>query len=108
MLADNLQTYSFTESVARTFDGKYLCPICKAIAAGKRTEHNKGFTAQMQKIEFPPAKANPVLFAPSQFVFLPQLNFSLNLRFKHRRRRPRARSSFSSIAVGLPASCRRA
>ena len=75
MLADNLQTHSFSEAVARTFDGKYPCPICKAIAAGKKSEQNKEFTLKIQKLEFPPAKANPVLFAPSQFERLPQMNF---------------------------------
>ena len=38
MLADNLRAYSLSESVARTFDGKFPCPICKAIAAGKKSE----------------------------------------------------------------------
>ena len=74
MFADNLRTHSLSESVARTFDGKYPCPICKAIADGKKSEKKNEFTLQMLKLEFPPAKANPVLFAPSQFELLPQAN----------------------------------
>jgi hypothetical protein len=75
MLADNLRTHSLSESVARTFDGKYPCPICKAIAAGKKSEKNNEFTLQMQKLEFPPVKESTVLFAPSDFQLLPQVNF---------------------------------
>ena len=75
MLADNLRTHSFSESVARTFDGKHPCPICKAIAAGKKSEKQNEFTLKMQKLEFPPVKENPVLIAPSHFRLLPQVNF---------------------------------
>jgi len=76
MFADNLLSHSFSESVARTFDGKYPCPICKAVAAGKKSEQKNEFTAQMQKLEFPPLNANPVLFAPFRFELLPQVNFA--------------------------------
>ena len=74
MLAENLRTHSLSESVARTFDGKYPCPICKAIAAGKKSEKKNEFTLQTQNLEFPPAKKNPVLIAPANFKLLPQLN----------------------------------
>ncbi len=75
MLANNLCTRSLSESVARTFDGKFPCPICKAIAAAKKSEKKNEFTLQTQKLEFPPAKENPVLVAPSNFQLVPQLNF---------------------------------
>ena len=58
MLADNLRTHSLSESVARTFDGKYPCPLCKAIAAAKKSEKKSEFTLQTQKLEFPPIKEN--------------------------------------------------
>ncbi len=74
MLADNLCTHTLSESVARTFDGKYPCPICKAIAAAKKSERKTEFALKMQKPEFPPAKENPVLIAPSEFQLLPQAN----------------------------------
>ena len=76
MLADNLRTHSLSESVARTFDGKYPCPICKAIASAKKSEKKSESTAQIQKLEFPPAKENPVLIAPPNFPLLPQVNSS--------------------------------
>jgi hypothetical protein len=74
MLADNLRTHSLSESVARTFDGKYPCPICMAIAAAKKSEQKKEFTTQMQKLEFPPVKENFILIAPSNFQLVPQAN----------------------------------
>jgi hypothetical protein len=74
MLADNLRTHSLSESVERTFDGKYPCPICKAIAEGKKSEKQNVFALQLQKQEFPPAGENSALFAPSNFQLLPQAN----------------------------------
>jgi hypothetical protein len=67
MLADNLHGHSFTEAMTHTFDGQHPCCLCKAIAAGKKSEQKNEFTTQMQKLEFPPAKENFVLIAPSQF-----------------------------------------
>jgi hypothetical protein len=71
MLADNLRTHSLSESVARTFDGKHPCPICRAVAAGKKSEKQDAITLKMQKLEFPPVKENPVLFPPANFQLLP-------------------------------------
>ena len=71
MFVDNLRTHSLSESVERSFDGKYPCALCKAIAAGKKSEKKDEFTLQTTKFEFPPAKGNPVLFAPSDFQLLP-------------------------------------
>jgi hypothetical protein len=72
MLADNLRTHSLSESVTRTFDGKFPCPICKAIAAAKKSQKKSEFTLQTQKLEFPPVKENPILFTPSDFRLLPR------------------------------------
>ena len=74
MLADNLRTHSLAESVARTFDGKYPCPICKAIAAAKQSEKKSESILPTQKLEFPPANKNPLLFAPANFRLLPPVN----------------------------------
>jgi hypothetical protein len=72
MLADNLRTHTLSESVTRTFDGQYPCPICRSIAAAKKSEQKSEFILQLQKQEFPPAGENPVLFAPSDFQLLPR------------------------------------
>ena len=74
MLANNLRTHTVSESISQTFDGKHLCPLCKAIAAGKKSEKKNEFTMQMQRLEFPPVKENFVLIAPSQFHLFPLVN----------------------------------
>jgi len=38
MLAHNLRSLPVREAVTRTFDGKHPCVLCKAVAAGKKTE----------------------------------------------------------------------
>ena len=74
MLADNLCTHSVKEAVTETFDGNHPCPLCKAIAAGKKSENKTEFSLQSQKLEFPPVKENLALIAPSQFQLLPLAN----------------------------------
>lgn len=63
------------EALVQTFDGKHPCCLCKAIAAGKKSEKKSEFALQTQKLEFPPAEENFILIAPTQFQFLPQINF---------------------------------
>jgi hypothetical protein len=75
MLANNLQSGSFQTAVADTFDGRHLCPLCKAIAAAKQSEKKTDFSLQSQKLEFPPIKDEFVLVAPSQFQLLPPEDF---------------------------------
>ncbi|HEX5399204.1 MAG TPA: hypothetical protein VFY06_09165 [Verrucomicrobiae bacterium] len=74
MLADNLCSHSLSVSVERTFDGKHPCPLCKAIAAGKKSETRSVYTIQFKKLEFPPATPNFAVFAPGQFWLLPLAN----------------------------------
>jgi hypothetical protein len=76
MLAGNLQANSFHDAVAKTFDGKYPCPLCRAIAAGKQSEKKSTF-APAQKLEFPLCKETIVLIAPSRFDVFPPVNSSL-------------------------------
>jgi len=76
MLADNLCTHSVKEAVTETFDGKHPCCLCKAITAGKKSEKKNEFTAQTQKLEFPPTQENFTLIAPAQFQLLPSENSS--------------------------------
>ena len=69
MLAANLSTGTFSEAVSNTFDGRHLCPLCKAIAAGKKSEQKKEFTSATLKLEFPPVAEKFVLLAPKSFPF---------------------------------------
>jgi hypothetical protein len=75
MLADNLQSGSFQVAVTKTFDGQHPCCLCKAIAAGKKSERKTEFSFQSQKLEFPPLNETVALIAPPPFKFLPQKNF---------------------------------
>ena len=71
MLVDNLRTYSIAEAATRTFDGQHPCCLCKAIAAGKRTEQKAQYPLPVSKFEFPPMPDQLVLMAPAQFAWLP-------------------------------------
>jgi hypothetical protein len=75
MLADHLCTQSVTEAVSQTFDGNHPCSLCKAIAAGKKSERKTEFSFQSQKLEFPPVRENFALIAPLDFQLLPLQNF---------------------------------
>jgi hypothetical protein len=67
MLADNLRRASVSEAVSRTFDGQHPCPICKAIAAGKKSEKKREFTASPQKFECSLAPALGLPPTPARF-----------------------------------------
>ncbi|HEY1717420.1 MAG TPA: hypothetical protein VGH42_03895 [Verrucomicrobiae bacterium] len=80
MLADNLQSTSVEEAFVKTFDGKHPCPLCKAIAAGKKSERKNESTAPLQKFEFPPTTENVVLIVRAQFDLLPPANVRAHTR----------------------------
>ena len=75
MLANNLCHQSLTEAVTQTFDGHHPCPLCKAIAAAKKSEKKSEAVSPELKMEFPPAAGNMMLFPPGQFAILPLRNF---------------------------------
>jgi hypothetical protein len=76
MLADNLNSVPFQEAVTKTFDGKHPCPLCKAVAAGKNSEHKKEFSFDSFKPEFPLFAEVIVPVAPSEYQLCPRENFS--------------------------------
>jgi hypothetical protein len=83
MLASNLRTHSWSESVARTFDGAHPCCLCRAIAAAKQTEKKSEASAPVFKLDF--------LLPADRFFFSP----------------PAPESAFSQtplVAVALPSS----
>ena len=67
MLADNLRTQSLTEAVTHTFDGNHPCCLCKAIAAGRKSEQKKEFTAPLQKLEFHAGQRKLCFDCPVEF-----------------------------------------
>jgi hypothetical protein len=64
MLADNLCNQSFTTAISQTFDGQHLCPLCRAIAAGKKAEKKSEAVAFKLKLEFPPLAGHFQMFSP--------------------------------------------
>ena len=71
MLAGNLCTESVSQAVDHTFDGRHPCPLCKAIAAGKKSEKKSEAVSLALKLEFPPVAARVILFPPARFEMLP-------------------------------------
>jgi hypothetical protein len=75
MFAANLSSQqSLTEAVSETFDGKHLCPLCKAIATAKKSEKKSESISPTLKMEFPPVAEKIILFPPTQFALQPQAN----------------------------------
>jgi len=70
MLAAHLSCDSFTQAVSQTFDGEHPCPLCKAIAAAKKSGKKSDAVAVTLKMEFPPVAERFVLIPPAQFEVL--------------------------------------
>ena len=81
MLAINLRTQSMTEAVSDTFDGRHLCPLCKAIAAAKKSEKKSEAVSPALKMEFPPASENFVFISPKPISAFSRAEFSADSSF---------------------------
>jgi hypothetical protein len=68
MLADNLRRDSLAQAVTHTFDGQHPCPLCKAIADGKKSEKKTDYAPHFKTLEFPPATQDFVLTVPARFA----------------------------------------
>jgi hypothetical protein len=71
MLASNLRMHSVSGAMSDTFDGEHPCCLCKAIAAGKKSEKKSEAVSPLLKQEYPPVLEKTILFAPARFVVLP-------------------------------------
>jgi hypothetical protein len=67
MLAANLSCENLSTAVSNTFDGQHPCCLCKAIAAGKKSEKKSDLNLGKTKLEYPPMARNFQLFAPVSF-----------------------------------------
>jgi hypothetical protein len=67
MLAKNLRTQPVSEAVSQTFDGRHLCPLCRAIAAAKKSEKKSETVSSIFKMEFPPTSKKIALIPPARF-----------------------------------------
>jgi hypothetical protein len=75
MLAGNLRHDSLAQAVTHTFDGQHPCCLCKAIAAGKKSEKKSEFTSFLKALEFPPASEDFALIIPARFAFPSAVDF---------------------------------
>ena len=75
MLANDLQSCSLHDAMTMTFDGQHPCPICKAIAAARKSEQKNQVALDKLRLEFPPIEGNPVLIAPSPLEHFPRTDF---------------------------------
>ena len=82
MLAGNLNRGSVCQAVSRTFDGKHPCPLCKAIAAGKKSEQKKPGSFTMQKLEFIPAHGAAELIVSFRFPLFPRTHLIADSPFE--------------------------
>lgn len=67
MVATYSQEASLTEAIAKTFDGKHPCPLCKHISKSKRAEKTTDSTLDLKKLEFPYATVVFFFNGPSIF-----------------------------------------
>ena len=81
MLADNLCGESFTTAVSQTFDGDHPCPLCKAIAAGKKAEKKCAAVSPNIKMEFPPLAEKFVLISPRPVLAFSRSSLSAESSF---------------------------
>jgi hypothetical protein len=51
MLVNNLASHSLSAALQRTFDGKHPCPLCRAIAQGRKSERKSDPLLPLKKFE---------------------------------------------------------
>jgi len=74
MLANNLRTDSMAAALAKTFDGKHPCQMCKKISAGKQSEKKTELPLPIKKLEFVSERPMFVFSAPQDFRLTPVLD----------------------------------
>jgi hypothetical protein len=70
MVINYSQNTTLTEALAKTFDGKHPCALCKEIAKGKQSEKKSEFPLQLKKFEFLAVQAQFIFAAPKNFWLL--------------------------------------
>ncbi|HEV2247330.1 MAG TPA: hypothetical protein VGW37_11815 [Terriglobia bacterium] len=67
MVVNYSQNGSVSEALAKTFDGKHPCALCKAISTAKKSEKKSEFPATGKKFEFSYSRTLFVFSAPTYF-----------------------------------------
>jgi hypothetical protein len=72
MLATHLRTSSLEVALAKTFDGKNPCGLCKDITAGRQAEKKTEFPGCAKKLEFIADRTVFVFSPPTDFHLVPE------------------------------------
>jgi hypothetical protein len=67
MVVTYSQTAPVSEAVAKTFDGRHPCKLCKEIANAKKTDRKNDFKIEPNKFEFRFVAVVFIFQAPSSF-----------------------------------------
>src|SRR5579862_8138180 len=76
MLAEHLQTSSFTQALRCTFDGKHPCCLCKEIAKDKQSEKKSDVQFELKKLDLSLTDFEIAFCPPSAFYELHAANDS--------------------------------
>jgi len=71
MMVSYSQDAPLTEALAKTFDGKHPCSLCKQIAKGKQSEKSSDMRPDHAKYEFSYTATKFVFSPPNRFCRLP-------------------------------------
>ena len=67
MVISYSQDAPFKEALAKTFDGKHPCPLCKVVAEGKKSEKKSEATLSLKKFDGLNQALPLVIFPPASF-----------------------------------------
>ena len=77
MVIQYSQDAPLTEALAKTFDGKHPCSLCKQIAKSKKSEQKSEFPSPINKFEFLQGAGGFCFSAPTYFWKVPAIDASL-------------------------------
>jgi hypothetical protein len=69
MLATNLRAHTLSQAVTRTFDGRHPCSLCKAIAAGTKSESKSEPAPPVIRQEFVPMSQSIAIVVSHRATF---------------------------------------
>ena len=76
MVVSRAHTSSLKAALAKTFDGKHPCSLCKQIEQGKRSEKQSDREIEGKNLDFIGDHQNFVFAAPTRFHLLPSFDAS--------------------------------
>ena len=70
MLVNNLTANPVSAAIERTFDGEHPCPLCKAIAKGRKAEKKTDSLVSLKKLEALSQSACLPVAAPAAYPLI--------------------------------------